>query len=136
MVTAIDSSVLIDVLLDDPEFCANSKAALRQASAEGSLILCEVVLAEVTPVIGAANLEEFLHDWNLTFSPSSAKSAVLAGDMFNAYLQRGGKRGRVVPDFLIAAHAQLHANRLLARDCGFYRDYFKKLRLWDPSSSK
>ena len=49
------------------------------------------------------------------------------------YLERGGKRGRVVPDFLIAAHAQLHAEGLLARDRGYYRDYFRNLTLFDPS---
>lgn len=53
--------------------------------------------------------------------------------MFRAYLQRGGKRGRAVPDFLIAAHAQHHAQRLLARDRGYYRDYFTQLHLWDPT---
>ena len=49
-------------------------------------------------------------------------------------LHRGGKRGRVVPDFLIAAHAQQLADRLLARDRGYYRDYFKQLNLWEPAT--
>ena len=57
------------------------------------------------------------------------------GSMFRAYLERGGKRGRVVPDFLIAAHAQHHASRLLARDPGYYRDYFTRLQVWDPTAS-
>ena len=39
MVTAVDSSVLLDVLLDDPHHAAHSIAALQQAAAEGSLIL-------------------------------------------------------------------------------------------------
>ncbi len=76
---------------------------------------------------------QFLSDWNLTFVPSSQSSAILAGEMFRTYLQRGGKRGRIVPDFLLAAHAQTHAQRLLARDRGFYRDYFTRLQLWDPT---
>ena len=108
--------------------------ALRRAAVEGSLILCEIVLAEVAPALPSADLPQFLSDWNLTFVPSSQSSAILAGEMFRIYLQRGGKRGRVVPDFLLAAHAQTHAQRLLARDRGYYRDYFKQLQLWDPDT--
>ena len=136
MVTAIDSSVLLDVLLDDASYAESSKAALHQAHAEGSLIICETVLAEICPVLGPKEVSPFLSDWNLNFAPSTRDSAILAGQMFQLYLERGGKRSRVVADFLIGAHAQMHSARLLARDRGFYRDYFKKLDLWDPSETR
>ena len=132
MVTAVDTSVLLDVLLDDPQHASRSIAALRQASSEGSLIVCETTLAEVAPALSAGDLPRFLSDWSLRFVASSQASAILAGEMFRLYLSRGGKRGRVVPDFLVAAHAQTHSNRLLARDRGYYRDYFEHLQLWDP----
>ncbi len=135
MVTAVDTSVLLDVLLNDPQHAARSMAALRQAVTEGSLVICETALAEIVPTLPAADVPQFLSDWNLLFVPSSQNSALLAGEMFRAYLERGGKRGRVVPDFLIAAHAQTHAQRLLARDRGYYRDYFKQLPLWDPAAA-
>ena len=134
MVTAVDSSVLLDVLLDDPQHASQSISALRQAATEGSLIICETVLAEIVPTLSASDLPQFLSDWSLGFVPSSQASATLAGEMFSAYLKRGGKRGRVVPDFLIAAHAQVHAQRLLARDRGYYRDYFTQLPLWDSTT--
>ena len=105
MVTAVDTSVLLDVLLNDPQHSGPSIAALRQAANEGSLVICETVLAEIVPTLAPADVAQFLSDWNLTFAPSSQPSALLAGEMFRTYLQRGGKRGRVVPDFLIAAHA-------------------------------
>jgi len=136
MVTAVDTSVLLDVLLNDPQHATSSIAALRRGSVEGSLILCEIVLAELAPTLAAAEMPQFLSDWNLTFVPSSQSSALLAGEMFRTYLQRGGKRNRVVPDFILAAHAQTHAQRLLARDRGYYRDYFHQLQLWDPSESR
>jgi predicted nucleic acid-binding protein len=134
MVTAVDSSVLLDVVTDDAQWADASEAALRQASREGSLVICECVLAEITPALGADNVAEFLDDWNIRFIPSSAASATLAGKLFGTHLARGGKGGRVVPDFLIGAHAQLHAERLLARDRGYLRDYFKKLTVWQPAA--
>jgi predicted nucleic acid-binding protein len=133
MVTAVDTSVLLDVLLNDSQHAAASMKALRRAAMEGSLILGEIVLAEVAPTLSSSDVPQFLSDWNLAFVPSSQASAILAGEMFRTYLQRGGKRGRVVPDFLVAAHAQIHAQRLPGRDRGFYRDCFTNLDLWDPA---
>lgn len=133
MATAIDSSVLLDVLLADAQHAESSELALRKAAEQGGLIVSETVVAEITPVLAGASIQEFLYDWQIQFVPSSVASAALAGEMFRVYLERGGKRGRIVPDFLIAAHAQVHADGLLARDRGYYRDYFCNLKLQDPS---
>jgi predicted nucleic acid-binding protein len=133
MVTAVDTSVLLDVVTNDEQWANSSEAALRRASVEGSLVICECVLAEITPALGADTVAEFLDDWNIRFIPSSRASALLAGKLFATHLARGGKGGRVVPDFLIGGHAQLHAERLLARDRGYLRDYFKKLKVWSPA---
>ncbi len=135
MVTAVDSSVLLDVVTDDPQWADGSEAALRKASSEGSLIIGECVLAEITPALGAEVVEEFLDDWDIRFVASSRASAILAGRLFAVQLARGGKGGRVVADFLIGAHAQLHAERLLARDRGYLRDYFRKLTVWQPATN-
>jgi predicted nucleic acid-binding protein len=135
MPTAVDSSVLLDVLLDDPLHAESSESALRDAAQTG-LVVCETVVAEITPVLSGPAIHEFLSDWQIKFVASSVESATLAGEMFRAYLERGGKRGRIVPDFLIAAHAQLHADGLLARDRGYYRDYFQKLNLHEPDGKK
>jgi len=110
-----------------------SEKALRRAAEEGGLITCECVLAEIRPAFGrAGDIERFLEDWQLRFIPSSRESALLAGELFAAYLERGGRESRVIADFLIGAHAKLHADRLLARDRGYLRDYFSRLKLLVP----
>ena len=136
MATAVDSSVLLDVLLGDPLHAAASEAALVKAATQGGLVVNEVVIAEIIPVLIKDSLHQVLYDWQIIFVPSSVQSAKLAGEMFRLYLERGGKRGRVVPDFLIAAHAQIHASSLLARDRGYYRDYFKSLKILDPTRTE
>jgi predicted nucleic acid-binding protein len=47
MITAVDTNVLLDVFTDDPTFGAGSLAALRACLAEGSLVACDVVWAEL-----------------------------------------------------------------------------------------
>ncbi len=132
MLTAVDSSVLLDVLTDDPLHAAASVEALMRADREGALVICETVLAEIRPVLSESDFHKLLDDWRLEFIPGSLESAALAGSHFAAYLKRNPKRKVMVPDFLIGAHATVHADRLLARDRGYLRDYFRELNVWVP----
>ena len=63
MISGIDSSVILDVLTNDPTFAERSEQALRRASREGQLVICECVLAEIYPAFGStATCDEFLSD--------------------------------------------------------------------------
>jgi hypothetical protein len=119
MISAADSSVLLDVLCDDPVYGDASSTLLRRGMAEGRLIVGECVIAELRPTLGEEALRSFMDDWGVVFVPSTLDSALLAGRHFSDYLRRGGTARRVLPDFLIGAHAQVHADRLLARDRGY-----------------
>jgi predicted nucleic acid-binding protein len=57
---------------------------------------------------------------------------VAAGALWGAN-RRGSERARVVADFLVGAHAMQHADRLLTRDRGFYRQAFADLEIVDPT---
>ena len=135
MISAVDSSVILDVLTDSRAFAESSVSSLRQGAQEGRLVVCECVLAEIYPAIGeSSRFREFLADWQLEFVSSDPESAILAGEIFARHLRRSRGKGRVLADFLIGAHALVHADRLIARDRGFFRVYFSTLVVWDPSA--
>ncbi len=135
MITAVDTSVLLDVFLPDPKFEEASAAALRLADAEGSLVLCEIVYAELASQFPRRELlDGALERLDIRWEEVGREIAFAAGRAFRAYRESGGTRSRILPDFLIGAHAQASAGRLLSRDRGFYRTHFPKLALLDPVS--
>jgi predicted nucleic acid-binding protein len=134
MITAVDTNVLLDVLVADPTFGRSSAHALRTALRQGQLIACDVVWAEVAVSFASATAAlNALKTLNLEFSALTLEAALEAGLAWKAYRQRGGAKTRVVADFLIGAHAIFHADRLLTRDRGFYRSCFKRLKVLDPT---
>jgi hypothetical protein len=133
---AIDSSVLIDLLAGDNAAAEGAEASLRECLSAGPVAVCDVVLAEVTTALrDGAEVLGVLEEMGLSFHATEAKAAVRAGEMQRRYRQRGGKRQRTVPDFLVGAHALLQCNALITRDAGFFRDYFKGLKVIVPKAS-
>jgi predicted nucleic acid-binding protein len=135
VITAVDTSVLLDVFFDEPGFRPLSLAALRACLGAGPVVACDVVWAEVRAVFGDdVSANRALAGFPITFSVIDAGAAIRAGSAWGAYRQSGGPRDRVVADFLIGAHALEQADRLLTRDRGFHRRAFDGLVIVDPSS--
>jgi predicted nucleic acid-binding protein len=136
MITAVDSNVLLDVFSADPAFGRASREALRRCLAEGGLIACDVVWAEVAAAFDSPEAAaDALDGLGLRYSPTDAPAAQAAGTAWCAYRRQGGSRQRVIADFLVGAHARARADRLLSRDRGFYRSEFADLAILDPSVS-
>ena len=129
---AVDSSVLIEILIGAAQAEA-AEAALRQALALGPVLVCDVVVAEVCSSLRDGDQSmQVLEDMGIRFSEVERKSAIRAGEMQRRYRSRGGTRLRTVPDFIVGAHALLQCSALITRDAGFFRDYFKGLKIIVP----
>jgi predicted nucleic acid-binding protein len=140
-VIAVDTSIVVDVLGDDAAAEA-AESCLRDALSRGPVVACEVVVSEIVAGLGdGSRLLDTLEEMGIGYLPIELRSAARAGEMQRRYRQRmrDGDRHppspRTVPDFLIGAHALLQCSALITRDVGFYRDYFKGLKVIVPKAS-
>ena len=133
MISAIDSSVLLDVLTDDSSHGPASLRALHAARELGRLVVCPVVWAEVGAFFPRTEgMRRALDAAGIVFDPFDERAASLAARQWRQYRRHGGRRTRMIADFLVAAHAQTRAQALVTRDRGFYRRYFAELRVVEP----
>ena len=130
MITALDTNILLDILLPNDEFYDFSAAALEGAAGEGSLVICDLVYAELCAHFPRRSLcDEFLEENGIRTESLGRDASFLASRTWRKYRLQGGKRNRILPDFLIGSHAQIQASGLLTRDRGFYREMFPSLVL-------
>ena len=134
MITAVDTNVLLDVFGADATHGIRSAKALRGCLRDGALVACEAVWAETAVAFpGEKPFLDAMRAIGVTFSPIGESAALRASASWRMYRSRGGKRGRVVADFLTGAHALIQCERILTRDRGFYREYFRELTIVDPA---
>lgn len=155
MITAVDTNIILDILIPGEPFCQSSKALLDKHLSEGQLIICEVVYAELAAWFSSEEqLKTFLVETGIRLVCSNEKSLYVAGSRWAAYAKKSNKtlfacshcgrtftvvcpkcssmhskRLHVLADFFIGAHAIVLADVMLTRDLGIYRTYFKDLKI-------
>jgi len=136
MRTALDTNVVSTVWSGAPT-AAELVAELSKVRAEGALVVSAPVFVELSAVPGL-NLQlvrKALVEMAIAIDFDMGEDVwQLAAERFAAYAIRrrrsgGGSPKRLLPDFVIASHALLKADRLMTRDANRYTLDFPNLRL-------
>lgn len=135
MATLVDTNVLVDLAVRDPQWLRWSRSQLERARAQGALLVNQVIysefstryetLDEVDRLIPADEFRREGLPWGAAFAAARA---------FALYRRAGGRRERLLPDFLIGAHAVVRGYAILTRDTSGFRRYFPTVPLIAPDT--
>lgn len=129
----VDTNVLLDISGNDPHWSEWSVRQLDAASVRHSLIINDVIFAELS--VGFSDivaLEEFLSRIGIDHVATPAAALFAAGKAFERYRRQGGTKSNVLADFFIGAHAAVAVVPIITRDSRRYRTYFPTVRLIAP----
>ena len=157
MINSVDTNILLDILIPNAAQVQSSFRCLSTINPNDELIISEVVFAELGSQFKSFHsLTKFLRDtgiklvlsnenslfeasraWkkysrpkkNTVFCPACGKGQTLSCGNCHEVISL---RQHILSDFLIGAYAKIQADRLITRDRGFYRTYFKDLDIHIP----
>jgi predicted nucleic acid-binding protein len=129
----VDSNIILDVFLDDPNWAEWSESKLVKFSSITKLFINPVVYSEVS--IGFQRIEELesaLNQTGFQLLEIPKEALFLAGKAFMMYRKNKGTKRSPLPDFYIGAQAAILKMDLLTRDPSRYRTYFPTVQLITP----
>ncbi|OJF91441.1 type II toxin-antitoxin system VapC family toxin [Pararhizobium antarcticum] len=135
MTTLIDTNVLVDLAVRDEDWMEWSRTQLLLAMTRGNVVINQIIYSEFSyryddldEVEALLPRSEFVREslpWTAAFAAAYA---------FRRYRAAGGRRERMLPDFLIGAHAAIRGYPLVTRDPAGYRSYFPTVDLITPET--
>jgi predicted nucleic acid-binding protein len=129
----VDSNIILDVFLDDPNWAEWSESQLVKFSSNTKLFINPVVYSEVS--IGFKKIEELefaLNHTGFQMLDFPKEALFLAGKAFLEYRKNRGTKRSPLPDFYIGAQAAVFEMNLITRDPSRYRTYFPTVQLISP----
>lgn len=130
----VDSNIIIDTFEPGSDWFEWSTRVLGDLADDG-LFIDSVVAAEIGSRFHT--LGEFIEALEMLGLPVMnlpLQGSWLAGQAYLAWVRNGGRRGAILPDLLIGAHATAEGARVLTRDPRRFQTYFPELELITPET--
>ena len=126
----VDSNVILDLFLDDPDWADWSETTLTKYGDQNALFINFVIYTEIS--IGFERIEELetamqIAAFQILEIPKEA--LFLAGKAYMQYKKSQGLKSSPLPDFYIGAQAAVMDLDLITRDISRYRTYFPTVNL-------
>jgi len=131
----VDTNVLIDMRELDTVWHEWSFRAVADARLCGEVVTISVSIGELSFRGGSlAELEALCGEFGVGILPLSSAGAYCAGQAQRVYRAAGGRREKLLADFLIGGEAHKLSASILTRDPRHYRQYFPELTLITPET--
>lgn len=131
----VDTNVIVDLLEQDQRWHDWSRTALTDARVASPTAASAIVVGELAyRARQVADLMAMLAHFGISCLDLNSDAAYRAGIAHQAYRAAGGRREKLLGDFLIGGHALAMGAALLTRDPRHYRRYFPDLPLITPEN--
>jgi len=129
----VDSNVILDIFLNDPNWADWSESVLAEYSSDTSLYINSIVYTEVSAGFKRIeDLELALRKGGFQMLDIPKEALFLAGKAYLKYRKVKGIKKSPLPDLYIGAQAAVLDLDIVTRDVGRYRTYFPTVRLICP----
>ena len=131
----VDSSVILDVFTDAPDWADWSTNALIKYGKNHSLIINDIIYSEISLAFNTVNqIDHAIHEAGLKVERIPGEGLMAAAKAFLAYRKNKGLKTTTLPDFFIGAHAQVLNIPLLTRDTSKIKTYFPDVKIISPEN--
>lgn len=131
----IDTCIVTDLADTNSDWFEWSVTTLEKLDQYHTFIINPIIYAECS--VGVEKIEEveaLLEHLGFAITPIPKEALFLAGKAFLQYKRQKSGRNKVLPDFIIGAHAAVSGYQLMTRDKGRFSFYFPHINLIMPKS--